>query len=374
MNAKAIARRRLQVQRARLAHRRFSTSWTERLEARRLLSDVAQLDPTFADNGIALTGFTNENPYGAAVVCTSAGKPIIAVNQAYSGPDFTTGLNLARFNTDGSLDTSFGNQGNVSVAIDRFGIGDAALQSDGKLLVAGTVADPNYPNSSTDVLRFIVLRFNTDGSLDTSFGTNGSVRTAFTSIDPTFSAEAKHIAIGPTGTIAVGGSTMRYVEDGDHVGLALAEYNSSGQLLTSFSGDGLLTNIVTAPSSEELYGLGFQPDGKLLISYTAFDASASSQSVFLRVTTSTEPSTAPSAPAARSSRSRVIPGCWSPLRSSSPRTTRSFLPPAMARACSASTPTARQTPPSAAATASPTRPVAARSPTACSASPMAACA
>jgi uncharacterized delta-60 repeat protein len=255
--------------------------WVKRLEARRLLSDVGQPDPAFADDGVAFTGFAGGNPYGTAVAVTSDGKPVFASAQEVSGSEFATGLNLARFNTDGSLDTSFGTGGKTSVSIARFLIGAATMQSDGRLLVAGTVADANYPTSSNAVLRFIVLRFNTDGSLDTSFGTNGSVRTAFTSIDPTFSAEAKQIAVSSRGEIAVGGSTMRYVEDGDQIGSALAVYNSSGQLLTSFSNDGLLANIVTAPDSDELYGLAFQPDGKLLASYETMQSGSSSDTIAL---------------------------------------------------------------------------------------------
>ena len=242
--------------------------WVERLEPRRLLSDVRQPDPTFADNGVALTGFAGQDPYGMAIAVTSEGKPMIAAAQEASGSEFATGLNMARFNTDGSFDTSFGTQGKTSIAIDRFLIGDAALQSDGMLLVAGTVADPNYGRSPSAVLSFIIFRFNTDGSLDSSFGAGGSVRTAFTSINPTLSAKAKQIAVSPTGTIAVGG------------GSRLAVYSSSGQLLTSFSNDGLMTDFVTAGSSDELFGLGFQPDGKLLVSCHA--STTSSMVVLIR--------------------------------------------------------------------------------------------
>ena len=255
--------------------------WIERLEPRRLLSDAGQPDPTFADNGVALTGFAGENPYGTSITVTSDGKPIFASAQEASGSEFATGLNLARFNTDGSFDTSFGTGGKTSIAINRFLIGDTALQSDGKLLVAGTVADANYPGSPSGVLRFIVLRFNADGSSDNSFGTNGSVITSFKSIDTTFSAEAKHIAISSSGEIAVGGSTMRHVNDGDHIGTAVAVYSTSGQLLTSFGNDGLVTNIVTAPDSDEIYSMAFQPDGKLLVSSESMDASTSTDSQVL---------------------------------------------------------------------------------------------
>ena len=78
-----------------------------------------------------------------------------------------------RYNTDGTLDTSFDSDGKVTTAIGS-GNDDAcsvAIQSDGKIVVAG---DSN--NGSND--DFALVRYNTDGTLDTSFDSDGKVTTA----------------------------------------------------------------------------------------------------------------------------------------------------------------------------------------------------
>ena len=77
----------------------------------------------------------------------------------------------ARYNSDGSLDTSFGIGGSVVTGLLRGS--DVVIQPDGKIVVAG---DSLGPQMNGD---FAVARFNSDGSLDTSFGIGGVVTTDF---------------------------------------------------------------------------------------------------------------------------------------------------------------------------------------------------
>src|SRR5688572_23030241 len=112
------------------------------------------LDTTFSSDGKVATDFSAGFQTGRSVVIQPDGK-ILAVGDSFSG--FVL---LARYNADGSFDTSFSSDGKVSTfgnAIDTTA-NDVALQSDGKILVAGSLE-----------LDASVLRYNADGTLDTGF-------------------------------------------------------------------------------------------------------------------------------------------------------------------------------------------------------------
>ncbi|MEU2617193.1 calcium-binding protein [Streptomyces sp. NPDC007157] len=130
---------------------------------------------------------------------------------------------VARYNPDGSPDTSFSDDGMVSADPDPSpeSGGDAralVLQSDGKIVVAGEVGTTRFD--------FSLIRFDADGSLDSGFGSGGFQRTDFGDYD---TAEA--LAVQPDGRIvAAGSSGGRF---------ALARYNTNGTLDPSFDGNGL---------------------------------------------------------------------------------------------------------------------------------------
>src|SRR3954449_3433517 len=155
----------------------------------------------------------------------------------------------------GALDTSFGGTGLVT---QDFGFGDdtgyaVTVQSDGRILVAGTVRGSN---GSTD---FGVARFNTDGTLDTSFGTGGRLTTDFatsgTSVD-----EARAITVdSATGRIYVAGYTNR----GSGNDFAVARYNANGSLDTTYGTSGkVVTNFST---NDQAMAMALQSDGKLIV-------------------------------------------------------------------------------------------------------------
>jgi uncharacterized delta-60 repeat protein len=100
----------------------------------------------------------------------SDGK-LVAAGYSYNSTPYV--YTLARYNTNGSLDTTFGTGGKVTTAIGTV-IDKAvalAIQADGKLVAAG------YSNNGTQTV-FALVRYNTNGSLDTTFGTGGIVTTA----------------------------------------------------------------------------------------------------------------------------------------------------------------------------------------------------
>jgi len=178
---------------------------------------------------------------------TANGKILIA-------GETNSNLGLAMINDDGSLDTTFGTGGKMIVDFDNSLIfSGVAFQNDGKILVSG--------NESGDI---VVYRVDANGTLDTSFGTNGKTITDLDS--GSVDKSSKTLIIQPSGEIIVIGET----NTGSTNYFALVRYTSSGQLDTTFSNDGIvLTNF--GPGFNSTTSAVFQPDGKLVVAgFTGF--------------------------------------------------------------------------------------------------------
>ena len=171
------------------------------------------LDATFNTTGIVTTAIGNNNDKAYALAIQSDGK-MVAAGFTDTGSQFE--FALVRYNTDGSLDTTFNTTGIATTAIstkdEAFGL---VIQSDGKIVAAGYSNNGNTTNNGPRT-KFGIVRYNTDGSLDTTFGTGGKVTTAFGTIDD----GAFALAIQPDGKLVAAG----YYDDGSHFDLALARY------------------------------------------------------------------------------------------------------------------------------------------------------
>ncbi|MFH8738423.1 calcium-binding protein [Streptomyces sp. NPDC017964] len=215
------------------------------------------LDPTFSGDGKVLTSFADDD-YANDVAVQSDGK-IVSVGASADYSVFESDFALARHNADGTLDTSFGGDGTVTTAINNmnpdFQWSEAhavALQPDGKIVAVGS-SWRGYENCCW----FTVARYNTNGTLDQSFGGgDGRVFTDFGSPD-----EARDVAVQPDGKIIALGTSGGEA--------ALARYNADGTPDTSFGGgDGKVT---TDPAPESLQeggdarALALQPDGKIVV-------------------------------------------------------------------------------------------------------------
>ncbi|MEO5952996.1 MAG: delta-60 repeat domain-containing protein, partial [Chloroflexia bacterium] len=192
----------------------------------RYLSD-GSLDTTFSGDGKVVTDFLGGNDEAKAVAIQSDGK-VVAAGFARS-PSSRNYFALARYNFDGNPDTSFGTGGDGKVTTD-FGVSttglDMAIQADGKIVVAGS-ADVGVGNAD-----FVLARYLSDGSLDTSFGGGtGKVTTDFFGSYDTANA----LAIQTNGKIVAAGSADHGANSND---FALARYLSDGSLDTTFSGNG----------------------------------------------------------------------------------------------------------------------------------------
>jgi uncharacterized delta-60 repeat protein len=157
---------------------------------------------------------------------------------------------LLRYNHDGSLDRSFGNNGGK---IGNFG-GDAevralALQPDGKIVAAGV----GKGDSSTD---FALARYNPDGSYDTAFSDGGGLLTDFGGKDDLLHG----VALAPDGKIVAVGSTA------DKKAWEVARYNSDGSLDATFgSGGKVVTQFAGGDIPVEAYAVAVQPDGRIVL-------------------------------------------------------------------------------------------------------------
>jgi uncharacterized delta-60 repeat protein len=207
------------------------------------------LDSSFGSNGIATTTFGTTNAEPSAIVLQPDGK--LVVTGSLLGPN--TDFAAARYNLNGSLDTSFGINGKVATAV---GAGNdqntaAALQSDGKIVLSGT----SIFGPGTEIS---LIRYNTNGTLDTSFGSFGRVATEISpgSIDGSFGMK-----IQPNGRIVVAGYT--YTLPAADIDIALVRYNPGGTLDNSFDSDGKVTTPVGL-GADYATSVSLRADGKII--------------------------------------------------------------------------------------------------------------
>lgn len=216
----------------------------------RLNSD-GSLDANFGTAG----KITSSVGYEGNAVALQVDGRIVVAGTAGSGV-----LMVARFLADGGLDQSFGNAGSTTVAV---GSGNGlttalavTLQSDGKIIAVGRATEPSPQNTN-----FGVVRLNTDGSLDSSFGNGGKVSTNFPGPNGTFD-EAHAVAIQSDGKIVVAGVTNSQ-STGDT--FAVARYLTNGTLDPNFGTNGLIT-LTLGNRLSAAYAIGLQSTGKIIVS------------------------------------------------------------------------------------------------------------
>jgi uncharacterized delta-60 repeat protein len=211
------------------------------------------LDPTFGTGGIVTTDFGNTFDSAEDVAVQPDGKIVVAGMRSTSTLDFA----VARYNTDGSLDTTFGTGGQIVTDLSGGGSDWAramALQADGKIVVAGDSTTAASPFNQD----FAVVRYNSDGSLDTTFGTGGIVLTDF---GAQFFEGAFSVAIDSAGRIVAGGGTFNGATQRD---FAVARYNPDGTLDTTFDGDGRVTTPLSLTNSDIIADVAIQADDRIV--------------------------------------------------------------------------------------------------------------
>jgi len=210
------------------------------------------LDPTFGTGGTVTTDFGGTGAAVRTVAVQSDGKILTAGVAGFNG---VANFALARYNSDGTLDASFGTGGKVTTAFDfpgSFGrVFTVVRQPDGKFVAVGSTVINLFAN-------FALARFNANGTLDASFGTDGIVTTGFG-----VSAEATSVAVQADGKVVAAGFANL---DGAH-DFALVRYNSNGTLDASFgTGARVTTAFPSSPgfSEAQAFSVAVQADGRIV--------------------------------------------------------------------------------------------------------------
>lgn len=239
------------------------------------------LDTTFGSNGsvASVLGADGNNQIFDVLVqpdgrIVAAGKAR-TVGASSLGDDFAA----ARFNADGSRDAGF--NGGRALQVDWIGGPDRAtrvlLQPDGRIVLAGFAT--TTLTSSSDDTGFAVARLNADGTLDSGFGSGGRAAAEIGAIDFGYAA-----ALQPDGKILVAGRVS--YSRGDESDVAVVRFNANGTLDTGFGGNGTRTFDLSA-NWDEATAITVQPDGKLVLAVAYSDAGNFAFGV-LRLTTAGE--------------------------------------------------------------------------------------
>jgi uncharacterized delta-60 repeat protein len=212
-----------------------------------------ELDTSFGNNGIVIESFSNYSDDAYALTVQPDGKILLA------GSSYNTGVNnddftLVRYNTDGTLDSSFGSSGKVTTnTAYRDSAKTILLQPDGKILLAGEAYDNN-----TLEIDIALVRYNTNGSLDTSFGVNGKVITDLTDLYDIANA----VAIQPDGKIVLVG-TASY-DDNRQFDFAVVRYNINGSLDANFGNNGIIYTDFSG-DDDNAFTVTILDNGKILV-------------------------------------------------------------------------------------------------------------
>jgi uncharacterized delta-60 repeat protein len=225
----------------------------------RRYDSTGALDQTFGTSGTATT-HVGTRAMGPAIALQSGGK-IVAAGASGSFASPPMNAVLVRYNTNGTLDLTFGNAGTGMVFADTVPSSNVfanavAVQTPGdKIVVAGHA----FVDFAADTSDIILLRYNADGTLDTGFGTGGTgaVVTNLGAFDNAFS-----VALQPTGEIVVSGNTG----SGSTISAAVLRFTAVGALDTTFGTGGIVTASPTGPSTAaSANAVLVQPDRSIVV-------------------------------------------------------------------------------------------------------------
>jgi uncharacterized delta-60 repeat protein len=219
--------------------------WGDGFALARYLPDGV-LDPVFDGDGMVTTDFGSAAHGGVNGLAIQANGRILA---AGGSGDFA----LARYRRDGSLDQSLDADGRVTTDFGRDEVGqDVVVQPDGKIVLIGTSVEDG-PGGD-----WALARYNSDGSLDESFGSGGKVLT-----DLGVASNAYAVALQEDGRIVVAGNSgAPAIFVGD---VALARYEVDGSLDPSFGDGGIVILDLGDPASGGAVDLVVQADGAIVV-------------------------------------------------------------------------------------------------------------
>ena len=300
------------------------------------------LDTTFSGDGKQTTdfgGIGGRFGEGATGVAAPANGKIVAVGTADESG--ISHFALARYNTDGTLDASFSGDGKQA---SKFGGSDVvngvALQPDGKIVTVGATSFGVSGFSSQGA--FALARYNANGSPDLSFSGDGRQTSGFAD-------GASGVALQSDGKIVAVGTDDVPGDDADGGDFALGRYNPNGSLDPTFSGDGKQTTDFGP--FDQASGVAIQANGKIVVvgdggsggandfALARYNANGSLDTSFSGTASRRPTSGAPTGRAEWRSRRTARSSWWGPVAPARTWSTTTSPSPA-------TTPTARSTPPS----------------------------
>ena len=210
------------------------------------------LDPGFGTNGIVTTSFGGIADRNNHIVLQTDGKILISGYYQTSTPF------VARYNSNGTVDTTFGINGSITPSIDTFADFRVAVQPDAKIVVAGS------SNGS-----LAAIRYNSNGrTLDNTFGTNGMALIPANSGDARY--KSNDVLIQPDRKIVVVGTQ----EIGNFTNFVIVRFNTNGTADSTFVANGIrIMDKFDFPNNRfnNARAVVIQPDRKIVMSGDMLD-------------------------------------------------------------------------------------------------------
>ena len=216
------------------------------------INEDGSYDDLFGSNGIVTTEMGINGFRIESIEIQEDDKILVTGSYHNINPNFD--IALVRYNPDGSLDDSFGSEGKVIVDImnDIDSGYDLSIQQDGKIVVVGSAVTPTAQ-------KMVALRFNNDGSLDDTFGDDGIILVPFT--DGQIQV-AKSVEVLPGGNILISGTTWSSNNFTLFTAVCLLP---NGTLDSSFANQGILTTDI-GQYGDMCTSMALYPNGKFLLS------------------------------------------------------------------------------------------------------------
>jgi uncharacterized delta-60 repeat protein len=239
----------------------FSNNSTNIVAVRFSATDGTQ-DTSYGNGGVASVTFSGTTAFPRVVTADSTGRAVLAGFSIPNAGTSSGGFALVRLDATGKPDSTFGSGGKVFTDIKGSSAAGHAVvvQTDGKIVVAGDTV----VNGS---LVFALARYTVNGKLDSTFGKNGLVTTAF----PATNDVANAIVLDGKGHILVAGSAgfSGGFMSTNTMDFAVARYNASnGALDTTFGKKGLVTidfSSPTASSDDSATGIAVDSSGRIVV-------------------------------------------------------------------------------------------------------------